>query len=331
MDDFVTEVKLYINDETKLGQTGLARITGLSGAVISQFLKGTYGGDLDRTRKRITAAIELHRERRIHERPETYAPTDQGRTVEKAILYALKHKQSAAVIADSGLGKSTAARHVVAREEFGLVYVQCDAQDCSPIAFLDRVSQALGMQTEQRRYAWRLQRAVTERFRDTEWVLIIDDAHYLIDPRHTSHSRSLDIVKDLEAHAGTPFVLLGVPELWDVIQRRVGGGWYAQLRRRIGIVQHLTVQAVQADDVEAVVKSLDARCSDSVLKVLTALAREPGGYGNVEKAVRWATRDGGKQVTTDSLKHFLAATSNVRVRIGRDEPVLTKDEAVAVA
>lgn len=319
MEALVTEVQKFIAEETRLGQAGLAKLCGLSTGVISAWIAGKYTGDVERTKVRIIGAIELYRERRARQLPETYVETDQARTVESTIMYALKHKQSGAVLAESGLGKSTAARHVSSRE-FGIEYVRCDFQDHRVTAFLHRLAGSIGMKLGPTSSAWKIQRELADRLTDTEWVLVIDDAHYLVNPFSPSRSPSLDIVKDLQEHAGTPFVLLGVPELWHTVQRRLDGGWYAQLRRRLGIVQHLQADRIQADDVEAIVKSLGARSSPTVLASLHELARTPGGYGNIEKSVRWATKDGGKLVTGDSLKQYLAATSNASVRVGREQP-----------
>jgi DNA transposition AAA+ family ATPase len=318
MDAFVKEVQRFITEETKLGQTGLAKICDYSVGVISAFLAQKYTGDVERVRTRMGAAMDLYRTRAASQLPEQYVRTSQGLVIEKTITYALRHKQSAAVLAESGCGKSMTARHVAAAE-WGVVYVACDTNDFRQAAFLDRLADALGEHNGRPQGSWRLQRRLQAKLKDTEWVIVVDDAHYLLNPSNPGRSISLDVVKDLQANAGTPFVLLGVPELWQTIAHRVRGDWYAQLKRRLGTVQHIRASQIHADDVEQVVRSLAASCGAAVLRTLTELARSPGGYGNVEKCVRWATKEGGKQVSVQATKQYLEATSNAIVKVNTQE------------
>src|SRR6185436_7463576 len=101
-----SEVEKFLS-ETKMSRADFAHQCGYSPAVISSWMSGKYTGDVERVKTRIIGAIELYRERQARHRPASYVSTDQSRSIEAAIMYARNQQESAIVLAESGLGKST--------------------------------------------------------------------------------------------------------------------------------------------------------------------------------------------------------------------------------
>lgn len=229
----------------------------------------------------------------------------------------MNQRQSAAVLADSGCGKTTAARIVSVREP-DVVFIPCDCNDFRQPAFLCRLTESLETESYDYRSVWHLHRAIVHALRGTNRVLVIDDAHYLINPNKPSRSTALDVVKDLQTHAETPFVLLGVPELWATLNKRSTGGWFDQLLGRISIHHTIRCDMIREDDVASVAESLGVSCTGPALTAITELAHRSGGFRHVEKAARWAKRQGASQLTRDSLRQFFRVSGTEGIVLGKE-------------
>lgn len=322
------KARLFMNMETKLGEAGLAKLCRVPVQTIRDFFAGSYsdpsedddslsfGDDSQDIEGLIERAIARYREQSWLHLPERYAATDPSRIVESTIMAALSQRRSAAVLAESGCGKTTAARLVSIREP-EVLFIPCDCHDFRPYAFLSRIGAAIGF-SRQSSTVWQLQRSLAETLKGGKVVIVVDDSHYLINPNKPSRSAALDIVKDLETHAGTPFVLLGVPELWTTLNKRSTGGWFDQLLGRIEMHHTIRCEMIREADVASVAESLGVSCTGPVLNSLTELAHRPGGFRHVEKAARWAKRQGASQLTRDSLRQFFRVSGTEGIVIGKE-------------
>lgn len=333
MKEFIAQVDEFRerngNGKKKMTATALAKLANISPAVVSQFLGGKYEGDQEGVRVNLECAMHRYEDRKQYELPNEYVPTMQGQVVERAMMYAIKQKQSSIILAESGCGKTTAAQHVCVRE-WGVIYCLASCHCYTPTAFLHRLAGAVGLGTARQSTAWRLQDQLEDQLMDKEWAVVIDDAHFLVCPYKQSRSTALDCLLSLMEATRSPFVLLGVPELWQTIGSKMTGDWFAQLKSRIGMRQHLMTKDIRSDDVARVVHSMGATCSTTVLNALTDLAQQPGGYRAVEKAVRWATQvvdEKSKRITVEAMKKFLRASSIANVHVRGERPAPAAKEA----
>ena len=184
-------------------QTQIAGAIGMSPAVISNFLKRNYEGDVDHVAKLLKAYVE--REEAKDEGGLLKVPfveTRPAKAMLASIKYCHKYGRMGAVLSGSGTGKTTTIRQAI-KEDPSILVVTAWAR-LGAIGVQQELCDALKMSDggNSRALMKRLKHKLTDKGR----CLIVDDAHTLA-------FGALDAIRYIYDQTGTGVVLCGIPSL----------------------------------------------------------------------------------------------------------------------
>lgn len=222
-DELIRRLEEYMGLSGK-SQKQVSKETTLSTSVLSQFLKGTYGGNNEEVAKRITQYLELADKRNINVRHVCFNE-ELGNT--KAVLFACNYahvkKEIALVCGEAGAGKTTALKHYEA-DNIGVVFVTANSCSSSATAVLNLICGRIGKTVTGRKD--RLMSALVSYFKCTERLIIIDEADHLTLP-------ALQAVRNLNDEAGVGIVLSGNDRIYSQMIVGSRSSELQQLKTRI--------------------------------------------------------------------------------------------------
>ena len=125
-------------------QIQIARETGLSGTVISQFISGTYEGDNNKIADSIEKYLVIANERLENaDRTVFYTGLRNTRTSLFAVKYAHKNCDVVLLSGDAGAGKTTALKYYT-QNNTGVIFITASICTSSPTAILKEIATAIG-------------------------------------------------------------------------------------------------------------------------------------------------------------------------------------------
>lgn len=207
-------------EEHKLSQSKIATMLGVSPAVISQYLKGIYTGDVASIDKKVREMLE-----RAHEKSKDIKSDFVATTTAKNILdvCAMAHtmKDINLVIGEAGLGKTMALKQYAKTVE-NVVLIETDPT-FSPKVLLVELCNKLGIVPTRNNHDNTT--AIIEKLAGSERLLIIDEAELL-------NYKCLEIVRRIHDKSGVGVILAGMPRLRANLRGKRGE--YKQLYSRVG-------------------------------------------------------------------------------------------------
>ncbi len=207
-------------EEHKLSQSKIATMLGVSPAVISQYLKGVYTGDVASIDKKVREMLE-----RAHEKSKDIKSDFVATTTAKNILdvCAMAHtmKDINLVIGEAGLGKTMALKQYAKTVE-NVVLIETDPT-FSPKVLLVELCNKLGIVPTRNNHDNTT--AIIEKLAGSERLLIIDEAELL-------NYKCLEIVRRIHDKSGVGVILAGMPRLRANLRGKRGE--YKQLYSRVG-------------------------------------------------------------------------------------------------
>ncbi len=267
-------------DKDGLSLTGLSQLTGIGKARLSQWLNGKYSGnnqaieqDIERWLESRSAAAELHGQ--LPAAPE-WVETSSARAVLGALGFAQMAEAVCVVYGGAGVGKTTTINHY--RKQSPNVWVVTATPACASTgALLKRVAQALGMRTTGTVDA--LESSIVERVRESQGLLVIDEA------QHLTH-RALDSVRSIHDAAGVGLALVGN----EVVYAQLTGGnravGFAQLFSRVA--KRVRLARAKQEDVLAILDAWGIRHKEARQYCLT-MGRRPGALRGLSQTLRLAS------------------------------------------
>lgn len=207
-------------------QRQIGRETGLSPAVISTYLKGTYKGDNDEVTEKISRYLDIAEERLVVSdlAPKMYLPLTNTREVLDAATRAHKRNDMTLVSGGAGAGKTTALKHY-ASTNTGVIFVTANICINSPYSILKLIFEAMsGDRVPSRQDD--LFKSLIFRLKDTNNLIIIDEADHL-------NIKSLQAVRSLNDLANVGICLSGNNKIYDQLVMARNSGDYEQLRDRL--------------------------------------------------------------------------------------------------
>lgn len=259
-----------------LSQAAAADQIGISGAALSQWLRGSYKGDSEGVEARARAWLETRSERRklrsALPEPPAWADTPLARRALSALGHAHLAADMAVVYGAAGLGKSVAARRYAGQRPN--VWVATASQAAKSVAAcLERIAAAMALRPGSRRAA-ALEAGVVERMSGSGGLLVIDEAQHLPLP-------ALEEVRSLHDASGCGVALVGSDPFWLSLS---GGrrAEFAQLFSRVGMRVRLGAPA--ASDVSALLSAwglAEAGIEDAA----AAIAARHGALRGLTKAL----------------------------------------------
>ena len=214
-----------------LSQEAAAGQIGISGAALSQWLRGVYKGDAEAVADKAAGWLASRADRRALRAGLPEAPPWAETPLAKKALAALAHAHLASDLAvvygAAGLGKTVAMRRYAGLRPNIWTATATEAAS-SVAACLARVAAAMGLRLDQRqRSAAAIEAAVVERMAGSGGLLVIDEAQHL-------PTRSLEELRALHDASGCGVALVGSDPFW----LQLSGGRrpeFAQLFSRVGM------------------------------------------------------------------------------------------------
>lgn len=224
----IEKIRLELLDfmkETSTKQKQIADESGLSAAVISQFISGTYTGDSEKIADTLNKYLRLAKERlNLIDYCHFYKELENTKIVLGAAAYAHRHCEMALIRGDSGTGKTTALKYY-AENNAGVIFVTVNNTVKTGKAILFEIALAMGKSCigcNVRQTMEMLLKMLT----DTKRLIIIDEADRL-------SLTALQSVRDLNDIAHVGIVLAGNNKLYTQMITGIKGGEFDQIRTRI--------------------------------------------------------------------------------------------------
>lgn len=238
-------------DELCLSQNRVAKEMGYSSAVISQYLAGTYSGDVTAVETAITKWIA----RRLENAQKKQVPVIETKSLQqitRALRLAHDEKDIALIVGDAGSGKTTAATTYAADNARTCILIKCYGMSRRVLTL--ELAKKLGLETHRVNFD-RLVANVTEHLRDTEQFVILDEADFLRDD-------ALEFCRRLINDLGeSGLALIGLPTLAYRIQNLKND--HRQLESRIGVFLH--VNGLDKKDAAKIARTVFVDCPDEVV------------------------------------------------------------------
>lgn len=219
-----TELIAFI-EETGATQKQIADESGLSTAVISQFISNTYIGDNDKAADIINKYLRLAKDRlNIADNQRFYKDLGNTQIVNGAAAYAHKHCEMTLIRGDSGAGKTTALKYY-ADNNAGVVFVTANSTVRTGRLILQEIASAMGKSCIGCNIKQTMDKLL-KMLSGTKRLIIIDEADRL-------SLNALQAVRDLNDIAKVDIVLAGNNKLYTQMFTGSKGGEFDQIRTRI--------------------------------------------------------------------------------------------------
>lgn len=251
---------LTFMDDTGITQKQVADESGLSAAIISQFISNTYDGNNMRISEVINKYLKLAKERlNVVQMESFYEELRNTQVVLGAARYAHRRCEIILVRGDAGAGKTTALNYY-SQNNAGVVFITANSTVKSAVPILNKIALALGRQTNTNKQ--QLMDNLVCFLRNTKRLIIIDEADHLT-------LSALQAVRNLNDEAHVGIVLSGNNKLYMQMVSGARGYEFDQIRTRI----FLKPQVINNYTLEEI--SHIFSCEDSaVLSILNKKANE---------------------------------------------------------
>ena len=164
-----------------LSQATIARETGLSSATVSQYLGGTYKGNIPEIERKLRKWLDSRSRRTemltaMPPAPD-YFPSPSALKIGGALEYLQQAADLGNIIAGPGVGKTSAAREQVRHAPN--CWLATMTPDCSSVVMmLNEICDAIGVHPEYGRGARSMRIAICSKLRGSRGLLIIDEAQH---------------------------------------------------------------------------------------------------------------------------------------------------------
>ncbi|MFK5951233.1 MAG: AAA family ATPase [Methylococcales bacterium] len=273
-DQVVSEMEV-----NKLSQSRVSSESGIGKARLNQWLKGSYTGNNQEINQQVTIWLDSRKKRnqevgKILEKP-TWTETVTGKRILTTLDYAQVAADICCIYGGAGVGKTFTCRHHA--ENNPNVWVATMTSATSGVAAsLEQIAIAIGLKNYPGR-ASRLARAIAEKLKNTNGLLIIDEAQHL-------SKQALEVIRSLHDESDIGVALVG-NEI--VFSQMTGGGarseGFAQLFSRIGKRVRLTKPV--DGDVEPLAQAWGIS-DKKVIQELISIAGKPGALRGLTKTIR---------------------------------------------
>lgn len=271
-----------VRDRKERGQLSLPQIaaaSGVSAPVISLFLSGNYTGDNEKQAAKLQAWLDAQeaKERSRAMRPTIpgFIMTDTARTLMSVMESAQFDSELAVVTGNAGLGKTMAAKAYQGRTN-NVWLLTADPSLSSPSAVLQELADVLGCNDKGQRRI----RVIIRRLKDTEGLLIVDEAQHL-------SVRAIEELRSIHDLAGIGVMFMGNAPLnakFDGLGRTPE---FAQLFSRIGLRKNL--RSPRQKDMCLILNEWGIEDND-VRETAKRIGKCSGGLRTMNKVIRNAKK-----------------------------------------
>ena len=259
----------------------LAAKIGISQTALSQWFSGTYKGSEANLEKKAKQWLATDKERskgseKVAPLP-NYVATKTAQRILSTLAFAQATHELVIAYGGAGMGKTQAAKEY-ARKHSNAWLTTITPASSAMLSVLDRIAFAIGVKPSSRRCAV-VEAEILERLKDTDGLLIIDEAQHL-------KARVMEQIRAIFDASNIGLALLGN----DIIYSQLTGGFrsasFAQMFSRISKRLHL--RHPSESDVAALSKAMGVSGS-SEKSLLEKIAARPGALRGVVQTVRLAS------------------------------------------
>lgn len=244
-------------EQSQKSQRQIAKETGLSTSVISQFLEGTYTGNNDKVAQTIEQYLTVSKGRLNSVQISTfYEGLLNTQEVLFACAYAHMRNDITLVSGDAGAGKTTALEHYT-ENNTGVIMVTADSCTASATAILTLIAGSLGKRISGNRSA--LMRGLVAQLKGTNRLIIVDEADHLT-------LQALQAIRNLNDQAKVGVVLSGNDKIYRQMFAGQRGYEFDQIRTRI-IVRKKVVNNYTVEEIQNIFPQLNEDCLAVMLKI----------------------------------------------------------------
>ncbi len=205
---------------TGMSQKQVGTQLGKSAAVVNQYLKGTYKGDVEGVDKAV-AELAKREQGKSTELSKAFIETTTAIRTMQCCQLAHQNHDMQIVIGDAGLGKTMALKEYTKRKS-NVIMIEVDPTFSSKV-LLAEICQELGIIAGRNNNA--MMKAIIDKLDGSDRLLIVDEAELLT-------LNSLEILRRIHDKADIGIVLAGMPRLRANL--RGARGQYKQIFSRIG-------------------------------------------------------------------------------------------------
>ncbi|MEO0258985.1 MAG: AAA family ATPase [candidate division WOR-3 bacterium] len=231
-------------EERGISLTAISRAIGRSTAAISQYLSGSYAGNISQLEEILQGYITRYKEKlRKPKLCIEFVNTSIARKCFEVARLCHLDGEMGLLYGDAGLGKTMAIKEYAKRNS-DVVLIEADLGYTAKIVIAE-IYKALGLPGEACGHIHNMMDRIVERLKGSGRLIIIDEAEHL-------PYKALELIRRIHDKTGVGILLVGMPRLRDNV---AGSNYqYKQLYSRIGVSVKLS--ALRVDDVEQIVQSV---------------------------------------------------------------------------
>jgi len=237
-----------------ISQNKAAEGMGYAGSVMSQWLGGTYKGNMEEVES-AARSWYLREKNRRSKKAIPVVNTEAMIRIQNAINIAHEEKDIAVIVGDAGTGKTTAIREYLKENPHSTVVIEVDATFSKRI-FMQELAKALDL--DPRGGMSELTARITSKLAERDTVVVCDEADYLND---TTLELARRVIND-KGKSG--LVLVGLPRLEFKIKNLKND--HQQLASRVGVLLH--VDGIREADAEKIVRGVWPNLTKDIIKAL---------------------------------------------------------------
>lgn len=228
----VEALRQYI-EQTKISQSKVAPLVGVSTATISQYLKGEYQGDVAGVDKKVAEMLERQADKAKDVKAD-FVETPTARDIFDVCAMAHTMSDINLIIGEAGLGKTVTLKQY-AKTVDNVILVEVEPT-FSPKVLLVELCNRLGIVPSRNNHDNVTN--IVDKLKGSDKLIIIDEAELLA-------LKSLEIIRRIHDMAQIGVVLAGMPRLRANLRGKKGE--YKQLYSRIGFVSDLSDRLPEED------------------------------------------------------------------------------------
>ncbi|HOX51175.1 MAG TPA: AAA family ATPase [Fibrobacteria bacterium] len=229
-------------ESSGISQSTIAKSTGMSASVISQYLKGSYPGNIAALEERIREFLTTHREREEENMPTTQEVVEiqSLKEIFSQLRRASRYRDIGMATGESGIGKTTALKEYHRRNPTTILIEADPGYTARSLAV--ELCEALGLDTRGNLHL--MMKRIIAKLSGSGRLVIIDEAEHL-------PYRCLELIRRIHDKADIGVALVGMPRLKTNLQG--DPNYFAQLYRRVG--SHRPLKPLTDSDIASLISS----------------------------------------------------------------------------
>lgn len=266
--------------EHQMSQAKLAQVTGINKAIISQWLRGQYTGDIAGVEQALEEYLRTeleHEQARDTLLPmvstQDYVPTSISEDVYKMIKYCQLERGIMIAHGDAGIGKTKAAQQFVRDNPTQSIYIQATPSTGTLGNILKLLARALRI--PETRSKLDLLTNIRTKLAGSNKVIIIDEAQHL-KLSALEEIRTLSDPDTITGQEGIGIVLIGNTEVYGRMMGRQEAR-FAQLFSRVKFNRYYSTSKIKRADVELLFPALAQAGEKKAVDLLEGICRSKFG------------------------------------------------------